>query len=517
MVEFMLLLTMTVVFISSFIYMKKDYSIAIKWKHSGFSALISSVSVNLIFYYGVSTRIFEYLVILMVVFLVLDFHELNRHPITNESLKGHLRAVIFNGIIVSFMLNFSYLFITDLTYNVNFLFQTLLILLLIGGFIGIQKAYSKRIKGIRWINRILLPIVLLLTFGMISISSAQTISYEVHGEINPANPLLTKHSIEDRFEQTIIRKISDIRVEDNLVYYVVSQPSPTLYVYDIVTNQELLLLESDDGPEYQWQYIYIDAYGDDLYVQSQTGLYYLEGTVLTPMYLHNPSPDEKQFIDFYDCFYTDSFSDEDNTTTLFYDTKDTRYIVTGDKLEEAQGSYSIDWFVGISYYALPDEWADETVQTFYFSAKLHRFYVGYDGDVFCINSNYPVYDPLFYVSQNIYSYSFVGTSQISPTYPVEWNNRTYEYRSFDSTEADNQFHFAEKIIPLDDKLILFNIRYEWDHYYNSANMYFIIYEYSLSNLTLNTFPSNNLKSMYYVGILIFFIPLYRRQTQLYKL
>jgi len=130
------------------------------------------------------------------------------------------------------------------------------------------------------------------------------------------------------------KTITDSYFGDEFIYYVKSDTQVRLYVYDIKENQVELLFENSTTYSYEDNYIEIIVVDDLIYIATSTGLYYLDNNEVKPIFEHSIDTSDIQYIDYYGAFYLDDYSDSDDTNTLFYETKEAKYIIEGTSIME---------------------------------------------------------------------------------------------------------------------------------------------------------------------------------------
>jgi len=521
MVEFLLLLSFVILSLFTYGYMRKDFPKVYVIIHTITISLIVTLLINLSFYYGVSNILVGYLLLAIVVSLLVEMEYLSRHPLEVDGLREKFFATLFNAVIIGITFNAFYLLVIRYIPESPVLVQLFEFFGFVLVYFIIQVLYARMISRIRVIQRMFLPLIAIIAISM-SLVSYYYSNPEIG--IEPTNPratILGRNLYIDNLENHEKESVLDIVMVDNYIYYVEKGTEQKLYAYDIRNGTDTLLFTSVHSDNYLMDYICLNEYAGVIYVTTQSGLYFLENGELLEMYLHNLLVGDVEFEDFYGVLYLNSYSETNNTETLFYETESTLYMVSGDSLVEYPENYDLDWLIG--------EVNPGYDKLYKFARKLELYIVAEYGDTFIVNGSPLITHatPIDYFNSRFRFFNTVLETNLPDYLYIRLANRvyelatrennlcTYEFRSvFDlcisSTRNNEALVLGENVV----YLVTWNLWVE-DFASGTFAYDFDVYTLAPGYLSFSAYPTNAMKPTCPWIFVVFFIPLYQKKQSLY--
>ncbi|XFA98573.1 hypothetical protein ACAG96_06830 [Candidatus Izemoplasma sp. B36] len=317
--------------------------------HSIFNGIVILVYLTLTFYYPFINTYLNYGLYALILLLIIEVAFL----IHNKESYTKIIHTTFNALVISSVFNIIVFLTIKITPNVNYLIQlgiTVVLIVIYGLYQKFINCISfERIGNFRsvWVILVFL-LVLPLCIVKTDIDYNDSLHSDNHHSLILNDPLIINEVSSLYYNEDL--ELFDILYTDKYVYYVQGENyKKILYKYDIYNNTQEVFLETNDLNNGAYKYIDICLYGDQIYILTNSGLYYMENDELVTIFSREFNEFNIENSDYFHALYTEDCHDTDPESLLYYITESDRYIVNGTTLTLDNEGYDPNALIRSTY------------------------------------------------------------------------------------------------------------------------------------------------------------------------
>ena len=481
--------------------------------HSILNGAFIYVYLILVFYYPFLNA---YLNPGIYVLLVTSFIEITYLLIKKSDFNQMLKTT-YNTLLISSVLNMIVFFTLKTTPNMYYIYQILIMVLIIICYLIYQVLiHMRQNNNLDYFRNIWVLLIILLILPLFIVKT-DTESYNLVS-VRDFNHLIIKDNITLEEYHTLSEntyfKAHDMLFTDHYILYVMgNEQKKTLYKYDLETNVTEVIyhhLKNENGAD---TYIDINQYNDDIYILDNMSLYYLENDSLVELMNRDYDETKIENMDYYHALY---FDDD----KLNYITETNRYTVNENSLTLNNVDYDPNWYM----HSLYEDQYGITYETMYkFSNDLDLY------NVIVLRNRQGVYETRNVSGvvnyANMYNTRFELTSDRENIFTLsnqEINEIVINQASYTLTISYSEERRYSDFKLIHDNTFYMNLKTSIFHYVIHDNYYLVslgysstgdkfirIYTIEHTKPTLNPYITNFIKSdLYWISLSLLFLPIY---------
>lgn len=287
-------------------------------------------SVSILIYYTDTQSYIGYFILSFVVLFIIEqeYFHYRLHYLLND-----FKQVIYpllNVFVLVMVVNLLFLVVINYLPPTHYGYQILVFIVLCGLYILLQSSikfidiYSEKKTSI------VLPILIFIVILSMAIQYKEprrTEEIKTYDNDHLILPISLDRTNSKEVESFNSIKVRDYYFGQKYIYFVQDTSTRKLFAYDIAKHQTSMIYENDDSYLYEDDFIQLIVHQDITYLLTPTGLYYIDDVTIVPIIEQSLTFSMIQFDDYYGALYLAAYSDDVTDQTLFYETKEARYVI----------------------------------------------------------------------------------------------------------------------------------------------------------------------------------------------
>ncbi len=493
--------------------------------HSLFTGIVVFVYLTLTFYYPFINIYLNYGLYALILLSIVEVTFL----LTNKAIFTKMIHTTFNALVISSVFNIIVFLTIKITPNVSYIIQIGIIAILIVMYGLYQKLINhfsfEKIGNFRnvWVIMVFL-LILPLCIVKNEIDYSDSMHIVDYDQLILNDPLIINEVSSLNYNENLEKH--DIYYTDKYIYYVQGDNyKKFLYKYDIFNNTQEVFLETNNFNNGADKYIDINLYGNQLYILTNSGLYYMENDELMTIFYREFNESNIENKDYFHALYTEDYYDEDPESLLYYITESDRYIISGTTMTLDNEGYDPNslmrsTFEDVIYtdiYKFSDGLCLYNIIITEYDTKYESIYRSgtYDSNKeYNVRFDFVYYSTYYQISTD--DFNEIEIEDFNFDIETDYDDDSYiDY--FTKIDFISDAKYSINFNPKNTFLSAYRVYLKTynDSYYIIASPYnadderlLILYKLEIGNNTLNnitTFATKNVSSWF--SLIVFFIPL----------